>query len=142
MCSPLTALRWVGGSGARAQGPFAPGGQWITLLVNRVKAVQHHDWRYRERDPGERAPGPPAQPPGRSPHSRQRTNRRTRAPAWIAGRTAMTATDQTLDNSASGHLGLTSNAYDRFAASTPAASRMAAAIAIMAPLSVHRSSSG
>src|SRR6478672_8232763 len=46
MCSPLTASRWVGGSGARAQGPFAPGGQWITLPVIRVEAVQHHDWRY------------------------------------------------------------------------------------------------
>src|SRR6476469_499651 len=73
MVLPLTAPRWVGGSGARAQGPFAPGGQSITLPVIRVEAVQHHDWRYRERDPGETAPGPPAQPPGRSPRSRRRT---------------------------------------------------------------------
>src|SRR6476619_6712578 len=72
ICSPPTAPRWVGGSGARAQGPFAPGGQWITLLVIRVKAVQHHDCRYRERDPGERAPGPPAQPPGGPAFKNQR----------------------------------------------------------------------
>src|SRR6476661_344710 len=88
MCSPLTAPRWVGGSGARAQGPFAPGGQWITLLVIRVKAVQHHDCRYRERDPGERAPGPPAQHTRRESAFKTAPNkspRATRAPAWIAG---------------------------------------------------------
>src|SRR6476660_10590843 len=88
MVLPLTAPRWVGGSGARAEGPFAPGGQSITLPVIRVKAVQHHDWRYRERDPGERAPGPPAQ------HTRtesafttaqEPSPRALRAPAWIAG---------------------------------------------------------
>src|SRR6476661_3250909 len=79
MVLPLTAPRWVGGSGARAQGPFAPGGQWITLPVIRVEAVQHHDRRYRERDPGERAPGPPAQPPRRTPHSRTNATRHTSA---------------------------------------------------------------
>src|SRR6476619_2094667 len=80
MCSPLAAPRWVGGSGARAQGPFAPGGQWITLPVIRVEALQHHDWRYRERGLGEREPGAPAQPPGRSPHSRDNARNQRHAP--------------------------------------------------------------
>src|SRR6476469_805487 len=81
MVLPLAAPRWVGGSGARAQGPFAPGGQWITLPVIRVEAAQHHHWCYREWDPGE-------QPPGGSPCSRRRTKSTPlapRAPACIAG---------------------------------------------------------
>jgi hypothetical protein len=44
--------------------------------------------------------------------------------------------------SPSGQRGLTSKAYDRLAVATPETSRIAAAIAIIAPLSVHSCSSG
>jgi hypothetical protein len=49
---------------------------------------------------------------------------------------------QAVDSSSSGQRGFTSNAYVMLAASTPACSRIAAAIAIIAPLSVHKCSSG
>src|SRR6476660_9656874 len=66
MVSPLAAPRWVGGSGARAEGPFAPGGQWITLPVIRSDRVVLHIRWYRERDPEnghpDRRPSYPEEP--------------------------------------------------------------------------------
>src|SRR3954466_6760955 len=63
----MTAPRWVGGLGARAEGPFAPGGQPITLLVIRSDRVQHHIRWYRERDPENGYPDRRPSTPGRSP---------------------------------------------------------------------------
>src|SRR3954469_19829243 len=84
MCLPFTAPRWVGGSGARAEGPFAPGGQAITLLVIRSDRVDPHIRWYRERDPENGYPDRRPSTPGRRPHPNSRRQRSQRNPAWIA----------------------------------------------------------
>src|SRR6478735_643757 len=80
---PLTAPRWVGGSGARAEGPFAPGGQSIALLVVRVEASHHHDRFSASVIPENGHPDRrPSHPDAARLQTRQRT---TREPARIAG---------------------------------------------------------